>query len=66
MSAMRSHGSKAVRKVTKKINRLLDEFELSTSEIRMILRQLERQLQDSIEPLNAREIEDINAILVEL
>ena len=66
MSAMRNRGSKAVRKVTKKINRLLDEFELSTSEIRMILRQLERQLQDSIEPLNAREIEDINAILVEL
>ena len=63
---MRSHGSKTVRKVTKKINRLLDEFELSTSEIRMILRQLERQLQDSIEPLNAREIEEINAILVEL
>jgi len=63
---MRNHGPKAVRKVTKKINRLIDEFELSTSEIRMILRQLERQLQDSIEPLNAREIEDINAILVEL
>ena len=63
---MRSHGSKTVRKVTKKINRLLDEFELSISEIRMILRQLERQLQDSIEPLNAREIEEINAILVEL
>jgi len=63
---MRSHGPKAVRKATKKINRLIDEFELSTSEIRMILRQLERQLQDSIEPLNAREIEDINAILVEL
>jgi len=63
---MRSHGPKAVRKVTKKINRLIDEFELSTSEIRIILRQLERQLQDSIEPLNAREIEDINAILVEL